>query len=113
MPHMARAGLVSSASSTSTPSAVLATLICSGHVKLSSPFGPFTVTFWPATVAVTPDGTATGFLPIRDIDPFLVSPRPRSEHAAENLAADVLLACARIRHHALGCRQDGDAQPVG
>ena len=56
MPHMARACLVSSRGDTSMPAAVFSTLICSGQVKQSSPLGPFIVTVWPATVAVTPDG---------------------------------------------------------
>src|SRR5687768_15167691 len=67
MPHIARACWVSSRGDTSTPAVVFSTLICSGQVKLSSPLGPFMLTFWPATVAVTPDGIATGLLPMRDI----------------------------------------------
>src|SRR5262245_18026810 len=35
------------------------------------------------------------------------------EHVAEDLAAHVLFASARVRHHALGRRQDGHAQAVG
>src|SRR5262245_42794683 len=106
MPHMARDCFVSSRGATSMPAAVFSTLICSGQVKLSSPLGPFIVTFWPATVAVTPDGTTTGFLPMRDIGWPL-------EDVTEDFAAHVFLASARIRHHALGRRQDGDAQAVG
>src|SRR5262245_12687462 len=49
------------------PVAVFSTPTASGHVNDSSPFGPFTLTVWPDTVAVTPDGTGTGFLPMRDI----------------------------------------------
>src|SRR5688572_12005619 len=117
MPHMARAVFDSSTGLTSTPAAVLATLIWSGQVNASSPFGPLMVTFWPATVAVTPAGTATGFLPIRDmIGPptfFSFCPDQRSEHAAEHLAAHVLLAGPRIRHHALGRGQDRHAKTVG
>src|SRR5215207_2586390 len=103
---MARDRLVSSRGATSTPAAVLSTLISSGHVKLNSPLGPFIVTFWPATVAVTPDGITTGFLPMRDIGSFL-------EHVAENLAAHVLFAGPRVGHHALGRRQDRHAEAVG
>ena len=33
----------------------------------SAPFGPFTLTVWPSTLAVMPEGTANAFLPIRDI----------------------------------------------
>jgi hypothetical protein len=36
-------------------------------VNDNSPFGPFIFTVWPATVAVTLDGTGTGFLPMRDM----------------------------------------------
>src|SRR3989337_1781904 len=53
------------------PSAVFSTLISSGRVKESSPLGPLVLTVWPLTVAVTLAGTATGFLPRRDIEmPF-------------------------------------------
>src|SRR5262245_19300262 len=98
IPHMARACFVSWARLTSMPSAPLATLIGSGQVNDSSPLGPFMVTFWPATVAVTPEGTATGFLPIRDIlSPSSLRPiQACSEHAAQDLAADVLLARACV-----------------
>ncbi len=48
MPHMERAILVSSSGATSMPSAVFSTLILSGTVKESSPFGPFTLTVSPA-----------------------------------------------------------------
>ncbi len=67
MPHMLRAILVSSTGVTSMPSSVLATLISSGTVKESSPLGPFILTVWPVTVAVTLDGTGTGSLPMRDM----------------------------------------------
>ena len=67
MPHMARAFLVSSRGVTSMPSAVFSTLISSGTVNDSSPLAPLTLTVWPSTVAVTSDGTGTGFFPMRDI----------------------------------------------
>src|SRR4029079_18109529 len=72
MPHIDWAFLVSSRGFTSMPCAPFLTSISSGHVKESSPFGPFIFTAWPSTVAVTPAGTTTGFLPMRDIvKPYL------------------------------------------
>src|ERR1051326_189338 len=41
--------------------------ISSCSAREISPFGPFTVTWCPSICAVTPLGSATGFLPIRDI----------------------------------------------
>ena len=69
-------------------------------MKESSPFGPFAFTVWPSTLAVTPAGTATGFLPIRDIVnlPWFCC---RSEDLAEHFAAHVLLAGVVIGHDAL------------
>ena len=97
----------------------------STRVSESWPFGPFTVTVCPSTVAVTFFGTGIGFLPIRDMVQNLLlphawraGPRPpgqltpfaRLEHAAQNFAAHILGAGARIRHHALRRRQDRDTQ---
>src|SRR5262245_1763275 len=116
MPHSARAIFVSSRGVTSTPAGLFFTSICSGQVKVSSPFGPFILTVRPSTVAVTPAGMTTGFLPTRDIAQLLHPWRPaspRSKHVAEDLAANVLLARPGVRHHALGSRQDGDAEAVG
>ena len=64
-PHMARARLVSARGSTLTSplSTVAATSPCS--TSESAPFGPFTLTTWPSTLAVTPAGMATGFFPTR------------------------------------------------
>src|SRR6476646_10310623 len=116
MPHIDCASLVSSRGFTSMPAAPFLTSICSGQVKESSPFGPFIFTVCPSTVAVTPAGTMTGFLPMRDIAVSLSSYGRRwraSEYVAEDLAADVLLPGAHVRHHALWRGQDGNAQPVG
>src|SRR5689334_22963006 len=74
----------------------------STKVQASWPLGPFTVTVWPSTVTLTPDGTATGFFPIRDI---LVDP-------AEDFAADIRFAGGGVRHHALGRGKDRDAEAV-
>jgi hypothetical protein len=38
-----------------------------GRGEAAAPLGPFTSMVWPETEAVTPDGSSTGFLPIRDI----------------------------------------------
>ncbi|SOR30321.1 protein of unknown function [Methylorubrum extorquens] len=60
------------------------------------------------TVAVTPDGTGTGFLPTRDM-----SLSSGSEHLAEHFTADVTLARNVIGHDALRGRDDGDAEAIG
>src|SRR5262245_62808033 len=62
---------------------------------------------WPATLAVTPVGIATGLLPMRDI-----ARAPALEHRADDFAAHVLVACGVIGHHALGRGHDGDAEAV-
>ncbi len=81
-PHMARPRWLSSrGASVSSPSAWL-TATSSATVQASWPLGPFTVTVWPSTVMVTPDGMETGFLPIRDI----------SIDPAKDFAAHVLFA---------------------
>src|SRR5262245_15882482 len=71
------------------------------------PFGPFTLMVWPATLAVTPDGIATGLLPMRDI-----ARTPALEHRTDDFAADVLVAGIVIGHHALGRGHDRDAETV-
>src|SRR3954453_18533447 len=114
MPHLERATLDSSRGSTVTPLSPIATLTSSGTTNDSSPLDPFTRTCCPSIVAVTPDGTTTGFLPTRDIArlPILFAPLRRSEDLAEHFAADVLLASLVIGHHALRRRQDHDPEPV-
>src|ERR1043166_8736702 len=86
------------------PSSRASTSSCS--TSWSAPFGPFTFTVWPSTPAVTPDGTATAFLPMRDIA------FSRLEHRAQDFAADVGLARVVIGHHALRGRHDGDPEAV-
>src|SRR5216683_567720 len=109
---MARARLVSARGSTRTSpfSTLASTSPCS--TSDSAPFGPFTVTVWPSTLAVTPEGMATGFFPTRDMALVSRSAGSRLEHGAENLSAHVVLAGIVIGHHALGRGQDRDAQPV-
>ena len=43
------------------------TIISACTVRESSPLGPLTRTIWPSISAVTPEGTVTGRLPIRDM----------------------------------------------
>src|SRR5260221_4308722 len=78
------------------------TSISSATVQESSPLGPFTVTVWPSSVTVTPEGMATACFPIRDI----------SVDPAEDFAAHVRVARGRVRHDALGRRQDRDPEAV-
>src|SRR5690242_16235877 len=107
MPHWARAGLDSSRGSTLTAPFSMATEISSGTVKRSSPFGPLALTVWPSRLAVTPCGTATGFLPIRDI---LLS--SGSEHRADHFAAHIGLAGVVVGHDAAGGGDDRHAEPI-
>src|SRR3972149_2807542 len=112
LPHMARALCVSSRIEISISLLSSFAMMASTSTCLSSPLGPFTLTSWPFTAAVTPPVTATGLLPMRDMD------QPSSElvpleHVAQDLAADILGPRPCIRHDAFRCRQDGDAKPVG
>src|SRR5438552_5085950 len=101
-PHMARARVESSRGLSESAPSSWRTSISSATVQASWPLGPCTVTVWPSRVTVTPAGIAMGFLPIRDI----------SVHPAEDFAADVGVARGVVGHHALGRRQDRDAQAV-
>src|SRR5262245_62086713 len=103
---MARARLVSARGSTLIPPFSIFTTMSSGTTYCSAPFGPFSFTVWPSTLAVTPDGTGTAFLPIRDMTV------PSLEHRAENLAAHIGVAGHMVRHHALGSRHDRYAEAV-
>src|SRR6516225_2860410 len=105
VPHIARARLVSVRGSTLMELLSIFTTTSSGSTNATAPFGPFIFTVWPSTLAVTPDGIGTGFLPIRDI-------AVPSEHRTKDFAADIGVAGGMIRHHALGRRHDGDAQAV-
>src|SRR5438445_7962092 len=66
-------------------------------VRTSSPLGPLMVTVRSCTVAVTPLGSGTGFLPIRDI----VSPPLLPDHR-EQLTAHAGGAGFAVGHDALG-----------
>src|SRR5712691_2518481 len=102
---MARARLVSLFGLTVTPpaSSLAATSSCS--TSSAAPLGPFIFTVWPSTLAVTPEGIGTGFLPMRDM------PVPL-EHRTEDLAAHIGVAGGVVRHHPLGGRNDGNAEAV-
>src|SRR5262245_16455941 len=107
---MARARLVSARGSTLTslPSTLAATSPCS--TSESAPLGPFTLTVCPSTLAVTPDGIATGFFPTRDM--AIRSVARRSEHRAEDFSAHVVVARVVIGHDALGRGEDRNAQSI-
>src|SRR5919109_2292187 len=74
---------------------------CSVLVRL--PFGPFTVSRRPSIVTSTPDGTAMGRRPIRDIDPRLPDVR-------EDFAAELGLTGLLAGHDALARADDDDAE---
>src|SRR5690606_6697914 len=101
-PHMPRARWVSSRGDSLSSPFSWTTSTSSATVQASWPLGPFTVTVWPSMVTVTPDGTAIGFLPMRDI----------SVDPAQHFAAHVLVAGRGVGHDALGRRKDRDAQAV-
>src|SRR5581483_714702 len=100
MPQAERAALLSFRGSTSTAPFSIETAMSSEARKDSSPFGPFMVTVCPLTAAVTPFGTETGFLPMRDMTLLLL------EYGADEFAADVLVARFGVRHDPLRRRQD-------
>src|SRR5258705_586783 len=67
------------------------------------PLGPFTVTTLPSCLTSTPFGTGISFLPIRDIGISLPD-------LAEDFAADAALDGFLSGQHALGGRDDGQAE---
>src|SRR5882672_9580311 len=75
------------------------------RARLISPLGPFTVILCPSICAVTPLGSGTGFLPIRDIAPPLPDQR-------EQLAADTGGARFAVGHQALRRTEDRHPQAV-
>src|SRR5919112_5341916 len=105
IPHCWRARFDAPRGVTVTAPLSCAMVTSSVALKDSVPFGPFTAMVWPSIVALTPDGSGTGFLPIRDME-------ASSEHGAEHFAANVGGACMRIGHHAPGGRDDGDAETL-
>src|SRR5712671_3216126 len=105
VPHMARARLVSVRGSTLIAPSSIFTTISSGTTNCRAPFGPFIFTVWPSTLAVTPDGIATAFLPMRDMAAL-------SEHRTQDFAAHIGVAGGMVRHHALGGRDDRHPEAV-
>src|SRR6266545_4783538 len=70
------------------------------------PRGPFTVTVVSWSIATsTPAGISMGCLPIR----LMASSSP---HVGQDLAADATARGLPVSDHALGCGQDGDAEPA-
>src|SRR5919112_94946 len=90
------------------PSSVRATVIGFLTVWLRVPLGPFTVTRLSARVTSTPDGTAMGSLPMRDM---LMSPLgPSSPDVGEDFPTHALLVRLAVGQQALARRDDRDAQ---
>src|SRR5215831_20527162 len=102
---MARARLVSERGSTLIAPSSIFTTMSSGTTNCRAPLGPFIFTVWPSTLAVTPDGIGTAFLPMRDM------PVPL-EHRTEDFAAHIGLAGSMVRHHARGSRDDRNPEAV-
>src|SRR5262245_29955990 len=73
--------------------------------RLRVPLGPLTVTVRPSIVTSTPDGTAMGRRPIRDI-----VDRPPDER--EDFAAQLRLTRLLAGHDPLARADDDDAQPA-
>src|SRR3954454_17643546 len=91
-----------------TPSP-FSTVIGSAMLWDRVPLGPFTVTCAPSMATSTPDGTATGSLPIRDmlVFSFSVSSLP---DVGEDFPTHALLVCLAVGQQALARRDDRDAQ---
>ena len=91
---------------------------CSGgRPTRACPWALRRATLPSATFTLTPAGTATGCLPIRDMAlrfaPLRRERLDHSPHGAEQLAADVAApAGLAVAHHAPAGAEDGDAQAV-
>src|SRR3979490_1829916 len=73
--------------------------------RLISPFGPLTVILCPSICTVTPLGSGTGFLPMRDIARLL-------PHHREQFAAHPGGARFAVGHESLRRAQDRHAEAV-
>src|SRR5919106_1139092 len=103
MPHAARLRCASTSGVTRISLSATSYFTRSSSSCIASlPLGPFTVSVPLSTAAVTPPGTAIGFLPIRDI----------LEHLRQHFAADVLLARFRIGKHTTRRRDDHGSKAV-
>src|SRR5882724_7081052 len=112
VPQRVRARLVSLFGFTQTLPSSRVVRISLLTTSLSVPSLPLAVTVWPAMSTLTPLGTGTGFLPIRDISHPNYANSRRLEYAAENFTADIGGARLVVRHDATRRRQDGDAETV-
>src|SRR5215475_4594446 len=82
-------------------------IVTSGpKVRDSVPSGPFTEISPAASVTSTFGGSLTGLLPIRDMALSAL------RDDAEDFAADTRGARLAVRHHAVRCGYDRDAEPV-
>src|SRR5690606_22732711 len=88
------------------PSWFRSTVISSGTVWESSPFGPFTRTVRPSRFTSTPAGTGIALRPIRDICCALLPDE------GEDFPAHPSLAGLPVGQQPLGRGDDGDAQPT-
>src|SRR5439155_2288547 len=105
VPHIARARLLSSFGAIVTAPSAIVAVTSPLTARLNVPSRPLAVSVWPDSWTSTPEGIATGCLPIRDMG-------LPSEHPAQHLAADLGDAGFVIRHDAARRRQDRDAEPV-
>src|SRR5882724_1675993 len=101
-PCLARFSRESSARSTESLSPSTLNEIPAGMILASSPLGPLTPTLPFLLLTVTPLGSGSTFLPIRDM--FL-------PNLAKELAAEACLARRPIGHQAARGGQDGDPEP--
>src|SRR5215213_6991585 len=93
----------------STPSSPFSTMIGAATECDRVPLGPLTVTRLWSIATSTPDGTAMGSLPMRDM---LVSPLPVSSlpDVGEDFPTHALLVCLAVGQQALAGRDDRDTQ---
>src|SRR6478736_5079772 len=89
-----------------TPSSPFSTVIGWATTCDRVPFGPLTVTSWPAIWTSTPPGTRTGSLPIRDM---FFSPS-RLPDVGEDFPTHALLVGLTVGQQTLARRDDRDAQ---
>src|SRR3954467_90209 len=89
------------------PSSARPTVIGAATLWLRLPLGPFTVTSLSASVTSTPDGTAMGSLPIRDM--LLPPLGPSSPDVGEDFPTYALLVGLAVGQQPLARRDDRDA----
>src|SRR4051812_24076398 len=92
------------------------TVTFGGRTRESCPFGPFTSIAPSLITTVTPFGTSTGRLPVRDSRTSVIffavvwvaCAVMASPHFAQELAADALLPGFFVGHHAAARAEDRD-----